>query len=128
MTYMNNKEVMKNQKLDIRNHIKDHLLDITREELEELDQNYGCPIQGLHQRLFNEDYYIIGYYKAEQWLGDQTFTAINLIKEYEKSNFGKVTTDVSCSEKVVNMAAYILGEEILHTEFSDEIESRMKAS
>ena len=35
------------------------------------------------------------------------------IKEYEQNNFGEVTTDLSCSESVANMLAYILGEEIL---------------
>jgi hypothetical protein len=62
----------------------------------------------------NEDYFIIGYYKAEQWLKkDSIFNAIEKIKDYEQSNFGQVTTDLSSSESVANMLAYILGEEIL---------------
>lgn len=69
----------------------------------------------LHNKLFNTDYFIIGYYDAEQWLIKNVgiFTAIEEIKEYEQSNFGQVTTDLSSSEKVVNMYAYIKGEEIL---------------
>jgi hypothetical protein len=39
---------------------------------------------------------------------------IEEIKEYEQSNFGTVSTDLSSSEKVVNMYAYIKGEEILN--------------
>ena len=41
------------------------------------------------------------------------FTIIVGPKEYEQNNFGEVTTDLSCSESVANMLAYILGEEIL---------------
>ena len=73
---------------------------------------YGCD---LHHELFNTDYFIIGYYQAEQWLIANVgiFAAIEEIKEYEQSNFGQVSTDLSSSEKVVNMYAYIKGEEIL---------------
>lgn len=69
----------------------------------------------LHHELFNTDYFIIGYYDAEQWLIKHPgiFAAIEEIKEYEQSNFGQVTTDLSSSEKVVNMYAYIKGEKIL---------------
>ena len=74
---------------------------------------YGCD---LHNEIFNSDYYIIGYYYAEQWLLNNggTFYNIDLIKNYEQSNFGEVMTDFSSSEKVVNMVVYILGEEILN--------------
>ena len=41
------------------------------------------------------------------------FRCIEEIKEYEEWNFGEVTTDVSNSEKVVNMYVYIIGEYIL---------------
>jgi len=68
----------------------------------------------LHHYLLNEDYFIIGYYKAEQWLKkDSIFNAIERIKNYENDNFGQVSTDLSSSENVANMLAYILGEEIL---------------
>ena len=73
---------------------------------------YACD---LHHELFNTDYFIIGYYQAEEWLKTNPgiFAAIEEIREYEQSNFGEVSTDFSSSEKVVNMYAYIKGEEIL---------------
>lgn len=76
------------------------------------NDSYGC---GLHNVLYNEDYFIIGYYEAERWLETYpgVFAAIEEIKEYEQNNFGEVNTDFSSSEKVVNMYAYIKGEEIL---------------
>lgn len=75
--------------------------------------SYGCD---LHSALFNTDYYIIGYYNAEQWLIANTgvFAGIEIVQDYEKDNFGEVNTDLSSSEKVVNMLAYIGGEEVLN--------------
>lgn len=71
----------------------------------------GCD---LHSKLYNEDYFIIGYYEAEQFLNKVgVFKAIEMIKQYEQDNFGEVNTDFSDSEKVANMYAYIVGEEVL---------------
>ena len=74
---------------------------------------YGCD---LHNELFNTDYYIVGYYQAEEWLKENVgiFNAISEIREYENDNFGEVITDVGDSEKVVNMYVYIQGENILN--------------
>lgn len=75
----------------------------------------GLYIDELQQLAFNQDYYIIGYYKAEKWLVDNygVFEAIETIQEYEKLHFGEVNTDLGNSEKVCNMLTYILGEEII---------------
>ena len=70
-------------------------------------------VSDLHHYLLNEDYFIIGTYKAKKWLGSEVFDVIETIREYEQSNFGEVSTDFSNPEKVANMYAYILGEEIL---------------
>lgn len=68
----------------------------------------------LHHHLYNEDYFIIGYYKAEEFLKQYgIFNAIEEIKQYEQDNFGEVNTDFSDSEKVANMFAYIKGDEAL---------------
>lgn len=75
------------------------------------DTTYGCD---LHNKLYNENYFVIGYYNAEQILNDYgTFNAIREIKDYEKDIFGEVITDLSDSEKVCNILAYIKGEEFL---------------
>ena len=71
---------------------------------------YDCDL--LHQ-LCNSDYFIIGTFAAKEFLGDNAFECINKIKEYEQDNFGECNTDLSNPEKVVNMLAYIVGEEIL---------------
>jgi hypothetical protein len=77
------------------------------------EKTYGCD---LHNEIFNRYYFIIGYAAAEEFLTnceDGIFGAIEKIKEYEQSNFGEVNTDFSSSEKVANMYAYIIGEDIL---------------
>ena len=99
---------MYKQKEDVKDYIIQQLNDDVG-----LDQH----ISDLHYYLLNEDYFIIGSYRAEQWLkkdDSSIFEAIETIREYEQSNFGQVTTDLSSSENVANMLAYILGEEILY--------------
>ena len=90
--------------------------DVKEYIIQQLNDDVGLNqhICDLHHYLLNEDYFIIGYYKAEEWLKkDSIFNAIETIKDYEESNFGQVSTDLSSSENVANMLAYILGEEIL---------------
>ena len=94
---------------ELKEDVKEYIIQQLNDDVG-LDQH----ISDLHHYLLNEDYFIIGYYKAEQWLRkDSIFNAIETIKEYEQSNFGQVSTDLSSSENVANMLAYILGEEIL---------------
>lgn len=69
-----------------------------------------------HFHAFNEDYYIIGYYNAEEWLKGHNispFEAIETIRDYEMENFGEVSTKFDNPESVVNMYIYILGEQII---------------
>ena len=90
--------------------------DVLSYMISQLEDQVGLDndVSDLHHYLLNEDYFIIGTYKAKQWLGSEVFDVIETIKEYEQSNFGQVSTDFSDPEKVANMIAYILGEEILY--------------
>ena len=99
---------MYKQKEDVKEYIIDQL---------ESDVGLNQHISDLHHYLLNEDYFIIGSWRAEEWLkkdDSSIFEAIETIREYEQSNFGQVSTDLSSSENVANMLAYILGEEILY--------------
>jgi len=89
--------------------------DVASYMISQLEDQVGLDndVSDLHHYLLNEDYFIIGTYKAKQWLGSEVFDVIETIREYEQSNFGQVSTDFSDPEKVANMIAYILGEEIL---------------
>ena len=95
------------KKEEIKEHFDDFLEDQDEEWIEE-------NIDDIHNHAFNEDYYIIGYYQAEKWLGNQVFNVIETIREYEDFHFGEVNTDFSSSENVVNMYAYIVGEEVVN--------------
>tara|TARA_R100001129_G_C5259895_1_gene230790 strand:- start:523 stop:918 length:396 start_codon:yes stop_codon:yes gene_type:complete len=89
--------------------------DVLSYMISQLEDQVGLDndVSDLHHYLLNEDYFIIGTYQAKQWLGSKVFDVIETIREYEQSNFGQVSTDFFDPEKVANMCAYILGEEIL---------------
>ena len=82
-------------------------------------------LDDLHHHCFNTDYYIIGNYKATQWLGKEIFNIIQFIKDYEEDNFGEVNTDFSSPEKVVNMYVYIIGEDIV-SKYKDDVEPKVE--
>ena len=90
--------------------IKQHFLDFIEDQGKEwVEQNRD----DLHHHAFNTNY-IIYTYQAQQWLGEHVFECIEIIKDYEQSNFGQVTTDLSSPEEVVNMYAYIVGEQVVN--------------
>ena len=91
---------------EIKEHFDDFIEDQSKEWIEENKDD-------LHHYAFNEDYFIIGTYEAKQWLGDEAFDVIGTIQDYENLVFGESYTDLGDPEKVVNMYAYIVGEEIV---------------
>lgn len=107
---------MEHKRDEIKEHFKDFLIENSESILDgrlHLDE--------IHHEAFNTDYYIIGRHKAEQWLGDQTFEIIRYIRDYETDHLGEVFTDFTEPEKVVNMYAYIVGEEIVNAWRDDYI-------
>ena len=97
---MNNKhEEMKREAIeDIMERLKDY-------------NGYYCD---LRNEVFNTDYYIIGTYLAEKKLEAYgVFEAIRLVQRYEMDQFGKVYTDLSDPEKLIDMVYYIIGGEII---------------
>tara|TARA_R110002033_G_scaffold169755_1_gene210919 strand:+ start:328 stop:654 length:327 start_codon:yes stop_codon:yes gene_type:complete len=102
------------KKDEIKEYFDDYINDQDKEWIEDNKDD-------LHYHAFNTDYYIIGTYKATQWLEDQAFNVIGFIKEYEEFNFGEVFTDLSEPEKIVNMYTYIIGEEIVF-DYLNELE------
>ena len=96
------------------NEIKDYAIQQIKENLN-YDENYlDKDLYDIHHDLFNTDYYLVYYSACNEWLGNHVFECIGLIKEYEETNFGEITTDFSNSENVVNMYVYIVGEYILN--------------
>ena len=95
--------------------LKKDVLNYIVEALED-SKDYGLDCYGaeLVDELLNTDYFIIGSYRAKQWLGQYAFEVIEKIKEWELFNIGEVTTDFSNEEHVANVCAYLLGGEILN--------------
>jgi len=90
--------------------------------IETLKDGYSGYYCDLHNEVFNTDYYIIGTYEAKKALEEYgVFEALEKIQTYEDFNFGKICTDLSDPEKVVNMLYYIIGEEVLF-EIMDDVE------
>lgn len=82
---------------------------------EALHHGFKGGVQDLHHEVFNTDYYIIGTSEAEKALEEYgVFNAIRKVREYEESQFGKLTTPIEDSEKLSNMLFYIIGEEVLY--------------
>ncbi len=87
--------------------IKEHAID-------NMENFGGLDNEDLHHEMFNMDYFIIGAYRAKEWMGVHAFECIGVVKDYEMDNFGEVYTDLSEPEKVVNMYAYIVGEIVIN--------------
>ena len=111
--------------------------ELISEVIETIKENdlQGLCIEELHQRAFNQDYFIIGYYEAEKWLVANygIFAAIEKIQEYEQSIFGEVNTNLGNSESVCNMLTYILKHKnttvfISSKQYAPEIKSYMIAT
>ena len=70
----------------------------------------------LHYKVYNQDYFIIGYYNADQWLIDNdrnyTFEVLSYVQEQEESMFGTIEK-IDNAERLVNLYAYWLGYEII---------------
>ena len=110
---------MNNKRTEILTHAIENLKEMRNYNADVLDDRD----QGdLHSVIFNESHYIVGYFQGRQWLGEDTFEALGMIQEYEQFNFGELTTELSNSEAVANMLAYILGGEVME-EAIDTIKS-----
>ena len=91
--------------------MKQEAIEAIIEALENGFNGYYCD---LHNEVFNTDYYIIGTYQAKEALREyDVFDAIELVQTYEKEQFGKIHTDLSNPEKLINMVYYIIGDKII---------------
>ena len=107
-------------KTSIKTELTAHLLDLINDGVLTDDNR-----EDWHFHAFNEDYYIIGYYQASEWLKKHSidsFEAVGICQQYEIDNFGEVGKPYDNSEKTVNMLAYIYGEELLYSFDADNVE------
>lgn len=99
-------------KIKLNQEVLEHGLDQLKDNPENYIGVYGCD---LHHNLYNLDYFVIGYYNAEKFLerSGGIFKCIHQVKNYELDMFGECNTDLSNSEQVANILAYIEGELVL---------------
>ena len=105
--------------------LKEHIEECAKyyfKDREEMIKHYcrGDLFDHLHQHAFNDDYYIIGTYKAKQWLGDKALEIVAYIQNYQKDNWGEdqietfLDTDGEIFyERIVNMYTYCRGYELV---------------
>jgi len=101
-------------RISIKTELMQYIADLQKENILNSEN-----VEEWHQLAFNEDYYIIGYFNAKEWLRKHdfdTFEAIDIVKDYEIYNFGEFTTEIN-SEKIVNMLVYIFGEQLINEDF-----------
>ena len=97
---------------EIENELLDYLdnNDLTIEEAIKDDD--------LHHKVYNQDYFIIGYYNAEKWLIDNdenyTFEVLGYVMEQEREMFGENNTLFDNAETLVNHYAYWVGNKIIN--------------
>ena len=96
--------------------IREELITYAMEELKQWDFVEWDDINEIHHRLFNEDYYIIGYYQCEEWLKKHNvsvFDGIAYCNEMEELHFGEVYTKLEDAEKLVNNLVYWISYELM---------------
>ena len=106
-------------KASIKKELSAHILDLINDNVltnENKDE--------WHFYAFNEEYYITYHSKALEWLKRHditAFEAIENVREYEMEHFGEMNTYIN-PEAIVNMLAYIWGEELLYEIDADTVE------
>ena len=90
--------------------IKNELLDYV--ENNNLTLSEALQDDDLHYKVYNSDYFIIGYYNAEQWLIkddiNYTFEVLGYVQEQEEIALG-IIEKIDNAERLVNLYAYWLG-------------------
>lgn len=90
--------------------------------IEALENEYSGYYCDLHNEVFNTDYYIIGIYEAKEALREyDVFDAVELVQDYEEEQFGRVESELSDPEHLINMVWYIIGDEIICEMYNIEV-------
>ena len=89
----------------IRNLIKDEIKDM----IMDYENVYGCD---LAYEMYNNDYYIIGTYKAKQFLKEYFDDMTECLEQYEEE-FGETYPDITNPEKVATLLALFVAQDVL---------------
>lgn len=101
---------------------KTELLELIKDELEHncvdtdtIGERY-FDVPDLHHKLFSEDYYFIYTSDCNSFINSQfnnSFEAIEIVKEYEEDNSGTFNTIIDAFN-IANMLIYIIGEDLIY--------------
>ena len=90
----------------IRNLIKDEIKDM----IMDYEDVYGCD---LAYEMYNNDYYIIGTYKAKQFLKEYFDDMTECLEQYQEE-FGETYPDITNPEKVATLLALFVAQDVLY--------------
>jgi hypothetical protein len=85
-------------------------------------------VSEFHSKLFNENYYFIYTSDCNNFINsqfDNSFNAIEIVKDYEESNFGTFNTTIQAFN-IANMLIYIIGEDLIYNVLNIEDETTAK--
>ena len=85
----------------IKGEIKDMIMDY--------EDVYGCD---LAYEMYNNDYYIIGTYKAKQFLKEYFDDMCECLEQYQEE-FGEIYKDITDPEKVASLLALFVAQDVL---------------
>jgi hypothetical protein len=103
----------------MRKSVKQELIEYGVQRLNELELSNRelSEVSDVHHKLFNEDYYIIGYHESSEWLKKHdidVFDGITFCEVQEEDNFGGChTTKYENSELLVNHIVYWVGMQVI---------------
>ena len=110
------------------------LLELVKEELlhnclynDTISERY-FDVSDFHQKLFNQDYYFVYTSDCNNFINsqfDNSFNAIDIVKDYEESNFGSFNTHIT-PFRIANMLIYIIGEDLIYNVLNIEDETTIK--
>ena len=89
----------------IRNLIKDEIKDM----IMDYENVYGCD---LAYEMYNNDYYIIGTYKAKQFLKEYFDDMTECLEQYQEE-FGETYPDITNPEKVATLLTLFVAQDVL---------------
>ena len=89
----------------IRNLIKSEIKDM----IMDYEDVYGCD---LAHEMYNNDYYIIGTYKAKQFLKEYFDDMCECLEQYQEE-FGEVYKDITDPEKVASLLTLFVAQDVL---------------
>lgn len=95
---------------------QEQLHEVIREEIIERLPDYvgNVEIADLIFEMYNNDYYIIGTYQAEEFIGKHVHEVFRSLKHYQEE-FGDAYPDIENPEKVATLTVLMIAEEIFNS-------------